>query len=149
MINQHRFSADSFPSTEDGVACCRVCHCPMFYLESINIGSRGEVFSGGRICRNQRDCQWLCNDKTDKEKREDACLECENDVKVKRKKSILWIICLSMCILCGFISIISFGIYFSEGSNYSQGNLEEYQNNLGGGSKEFKKFKKFITSILK
>ena len=54
-----------------------------------------------------------------------------------------------MCILCGFISIISFGIYFSEGSNYSQGNLEEYQNNLGGGSKEFKKFKKFITSILK
>ena len=65
MMNQHSFSIDSFPSTEDGVACCRVCHCPMFYLESINIGSRGEVFSGGRICRNQRDCQWLCNDKTD------------------------------------------------------------------------------------
>ena len=64
-MNQNSFSVDSFPSTEDGIACCKVCYCPMFYLESINIGSRGEVFSGGRICRNQRDCQWLCNDKKD------------------------------------------------------------------------------------
>lgn len=65
MMNQDSFSTESYPSTEDGITRCTVCNVPIFYLESINIGSRGEIFSGGRVCRNQRDCHWLCNNKKD------------------------------------------------------------------------------------
>lgn len=136
-----------------GAAGGSIVSAVVFLMISIGLGVALFFINDKIVCDNKDESEPKvkdeCNDKTDKEKRENACLECEDDVKVKRKKSILWIICLSMCILCGFISIISFGIYFSEGSNSSQGNLEEYQNNLGGGSKEFKKFKKFITSILK
>lgn len=136
-----------------GAAGGSIVSAVVFMIISIGLGVALFFINDKIVCDNKDESEPKvkdeCKDKPDKDKREDACLKCEGDVKVKRKKSILWIICLSMCILCGFISIISFGIYFSESSNSSQGNLEEYQNNLGGGSKEFKKFKKFITSILK
>ena len=44
MMTQESFSTESYPSTEDGITRCTVCKVPIFYLESINIGSRGEVF---------------------------------------------------------------------------------------------------------
>ena len=67
LNNDHRrrFIKSSSPSTEDGVLCCTVCWSSMYYLEMKSIGSRGETFTGGVVCKNQRHCHWLCSDDED------------------------------------------------------------------------------------
>ena len=65
MIADGDFSDHSSPSTEDGAICCTVCWSSMYYLEMKSIGSRGQVFSGGVVCKNQKQHHWLCSDPDD------------------------------------------------------------------------------------
>lgn len=59
------YQKGSYVSSEDGVLCCEACWAPIYHLEMTKIGSRGSVFSGGVVCKNQKQHHWLCNDDDD------------------------------------------------------------------------------------